>query len=160
MKRKDILISLSIILISIIVATYVHSYLSKKIDSINLRIKDEQRKNEVLKELEGLYTDIGKESKFSFAKDTSEALGKISEIFQKFNISTEYLRPQLSTFSEGVDKIYIRTNFYTDFNNLKNLLHYLSGLKEIIVIDRLDIEKTDEGLRVNLTIYCLKSNVV
>jgi len=159
-SRKDLLISLGIIVLGILGSLYIHSSLTTSIDRAQRQLREEREKNDLLIELKTVDKRAGKEKGVLFAKDASEMLQLVSSLMNRDYITVLSLIPS-SRKKKDVEKFFVKARIQIAYRELLIFLKDLESLDKLIVIDKIYIAKGKEynnskKLDVVLDIYTIK----
>lgn len=142
-KSKEKIIFLMIIILGVFLG-YRKLYLpsTREIESIALQITDEQKKNELLKEISLLQQHLEKYRELSFSSpESSKILDRVSALAKQAGIEIETFQ-SLEPIDAGIYiELPLQLPFKSNFHKLGNFLSLLESNPPLLCIKKLTIAK-------------------
>lgn len=139
LKKKELLLSLGIILAGLFGAKYIFQKQQDKIRNINSGIAIEQQKLALAKELFALHNKLIQISAPYLEKDTSFAVDKLKEILSRCGAKIASVSIEKEAPAELYQLTRYRLSLQADYHSLGKFMSVIESLPEIIKIEEVSL---------------------
>ena len=139
LKRKELLLSLGIILAGLFSAKHIFQKQQEKIRQIDNNIVIEQQRLELAKELVDLEHKLIQISAPYLEKDTSFAIDKLKEIASRCGAKIASVSIEKKTQAELYEVRQYKLSLQADYHSLGKFLSVLESLPDIIKVEEISV---------------------
>lgn len=139
LKKKELFLSLGIILAGLFGAKYIFQKQQDKIRDINKGIAVEQQKLALAKELFALHNKLIQISAPYLEKDTSFAVDKLKEIVSRCGVKIASVSIEKEAPTELYQLTRYRLSLQAGYHSLGKLMSLIESLPEIIKIEEISL---------------------
>ncbi len=158
-KRKDLFISIAILIACWPVVKYMNNFFQKKIDITIQRIEEGQKKKRILKELREIKKQLEEQASPLFAEDAQDVIDVVTSILKDYpDLKTVSLAP-IGVFqkSEFFEKIVLRIKLKGTYSDLIKFLKDLESQDYYINVEKISISKVkNKKLEMDLKLLTFK----
>ncbi len=145
LQRKDILVSLGILVAGVIFARHIYQQQHKKMQDIKSVVISEEERAAVAKEVAGLEDRVIKISEPYLKKDSALVMDKLSKLMAQSNLKVVSFSPLASEEAAHYTKSLFSIALRASYHRLVAFISLLESQPDLIRIEELSLSGSPEG---------------
>lgn len=162
-KYKNAVINMAVVIIALVIAVNIYNGKTAEINSLKLKINEEEKKNLELEEIGRTEKKKGAYKKLFVKKEASEVMADINDIANAAGVSVLSVKPSQSDsttdYSKDAFEIAVKARSY---DILAKFINSLESFASVYMIDDMAVDSSEEfskkGLTVTLRISSIAAN--